>query len=57
MNNYSVNNYHDQLFVYHYNLLLEYYVETSAELDNTIPDIPDEQSKYEEVDDIDYSIN
>ena len=57
MNNYSVNNYHDQLFVYHYNLLLEYYLEESAVYNDIIPDIPNEQSEYEEVDDNDYSIN
>ena len=56
MNNYSVNNYHDQLFVYHYNLLLKYYVEVSVE-NEIIPDILDEQDGYEEVDDNDYSVN
>ena len=56
MNNYSVNNYHDQLFVYHYNLLLQYYVEVSVENEN-IPDIPDERDEYEEFDDNDYSVN
>ena len=57
MNNYSVNNYHRQLFVNHYNLLLEYYVEVSAVYNDIIPDIPDEQTSYEDVDDNDYSIN
>ena len=57
MNNYSVNNYHDQLFVYHYNLLLQYYPEESAVHNNIISDIPDDQYLYEEVDDNDYSIN
>ena len=56
MNNYSVNNYHDQLFVYHYNLLLQYYVEVSIE-NEIIPDIQNEPSYYEEVDDNDYSVN
>ena len=56
MNNYSVNNYHDQLFVYHYNLLLEYYVEVSVE-NESIPDIQNELSDYEEVDDNDYSVS
>ena len=56
MNNYSVNNYHDQLFVYHYNLLLQYYVEVSVE-NEIIPDIPNEQDEYEEFDDNDYSVN
>ena len=56
MNNYSVNNYHDQLFVYHYNLLLEYYVEVSVE-NEAITDIPNEEDEYEEVDDNDYSVS
>ena len=56
MNNYSVNNYHDQLFVYHYNLLLQYYVEVSEE-NETIPDIPNEQDENVEFDDKDYSVN
>ena len=56
MNNYSVNNYHDQLFVYHYNLLLQYYVEVSVE-NEIIPDIQNELSDYEEVDDNDHSIS
>ena len=56
MNNYSVNNYHDQLFVYHYNLLLQYYVEVSV-INEIITDIQDEPSNYEEVDDNDHSVN
>ena len=57
MNNYSVNNYHRQLFIYHYNLLLQYYIEVSIVYNDIIPDIPDKQCEYEEVDDNDYSIN
>ena len=41
MNNYSVNNYQDLLFVYHYNLLRQYQLEISPG-NEIIPDIPDE---------------